>query len=412
LASAALGCGVLAPPLASTAELGPFWPQFHGPNRDNVSTETGLLDKWPEEGPELIWTADGIGFGFSSASIADGRIYTAGNLEGQTVVSALDMDGQILWKTPNGKAWSNPFPGTRGTPTVDGGHVYHESAHGDVTCFDAASGKKTWSLNVLGRFESENIRWGLSESLLIDGDRVICCPGGPQTCMVALDKHTGQVVWQAESAGDGAGYASPTLVEHEGLRIILTLTAKAMIGVDAHSGKLLWRTDYTTLHDENVLRPVFHDGRVFVSGLKTGSVQWKVHVDGRSASVEEAWRSDQMDNHHGGVVLVDGFLYGASCTRNDAKWICLDWNTGEMRYAEKGVGKGSLTCADGMLYTLHRGHVVGLVKATPEAHKVVSRFTLPKGGFGPSWAHPVVCGGRLYVRHGEFLYAYDVRAKP
>ena len=387
---------------------GPSWPQFHGPNQDNKSPDTGLLDQWPEGGPELIWKAKGLGYGYSSVSIADGRIFTSGNIDGKTVVTALDAaDGRILWQTPNGEAWTKPVPGTRGTPTVDGDRVYDESPLGELVCLEAATGKKIWGLNILDAFEGENIFWGLSESVVIDGDRLICCPGG-KTSVVALNKRTGDVIWKAPSVGEPPSYATPTLAEYQGLRMIITLSLKSMIGVNADTGELLWQVEHVSLHDENVLQPVYHDGQIFVSGLKTGSVKWKVEVDGQKASVEEVWRSEQMDNHHDHVILLDGYLYGSTAIRNSGKWICLDWDTGELQYAEKGVGKGTLTYADGMLYTLGERLVVGLVKPTPTGHEVVSRFRLTPQGKAPSWAHPVVLGGRLYLRHGGILYVYDV----
>ena len=386
----------------------PSWTRFHGPDHDNKSADTGLLMEWPEGGPKLLWTAEGIGYGYSGVTISDGRIFTSGNIDNRSVVTALDAaDGKILWQTPNGKAWTKSYPGTRGTPTIDGDRVYDESPLGELICLEAATGKKIWGRNILDDFEGENIRWALSESVLIDGDRVVCCPGG-KTSMVALDKQTGDVVWKAPSAGEPPGYATPTLAEHQGLRMIITLSLKSLIGVNADTGDLLWQAEHESLFDENVLQPVYHDGQVFISSLKTGSVKWKINVDGQKASVEEIWRSDQMDNHHDHVILLDGYLYGSSCIRNKGKWICLDWNTGEMEYAEKGVGKGTVTYADGLLYTLSERRAVGLVKPTPSAHEVVSRFELPDQGKGPTWAHPVVCGGRLYLRHGDFLYVYDV----
>jgi hypothetical protein len=400
---------VLAASLALPAWAdGPAWPQFHGPHQDNKSPDTGLLDQWPEGGPELIWKAEGLGYGYASVSIAGGRIFTSGNIDDQSVVTALDAaDGRILWQTPNGEAWTDPVPGTRGTPTVDGDRVYDESPLGQLVCLEASTGKKIWELNILEAFEGENIRWGLSESVVIDGDRLICCPGG-KTSVVALDKRTGAVVWKAPSVGEPPSYATPTLAEYRGLRMIITTSLRSMIGVNADTGELLWQVEHVTLHDENVLQPVYHDGQIFLSGLKTGSVKWKIEVDGPKASVEELWRSDQMDNHHDDVILLDGYLYGSSCIRNSGKWICLDWETGEMQYAERGVGKGTLTYADGMLYTLSERLVVGLVEPTPTGHEVVSRFELSPQGKAPSWAHPVVLGGRLYLRHAGIVYAYDV----
>lgn len=391
------------------AEPQAYWPQFHGPNRNNISTETGLLKEWPADGPKLLWTANGLGYGYSSVSMADGRMYTAGNIDGATVITALDMDGKPLWTFKNGPAWEGSYEGTRGTPTIDGDRVYHENPLGDVVCLEAKTGSRLWTLNILKTFGSKNIRWALAESLLVDGDRLICCPGGPEASVVALDKMTGKTVWTAKGTGDLAGYASPTLFQQDGLRILVTLNSKAMIGVNADTGELLWRVKHTALFDENILQPIYHDGCVFVSSLAAGSVKWKVRVDGNRASVEELWRSKQLDNHHGGVVLVGNNLYGSSALYNLARWICLDWETGEMKYSNRGVGKGSLTYADGMLYTLSQRSKMGLVPATPAAHEVISEFRIPRGGEGPTWAHPVVCGGRLYIRHGEFLYAYDVK---
>jgi outer membrane protein assembly factor BamB len=387
-----------------------FWPQFHGPNRDNISTEKGLLKKWPEKGPALLWIAKGLGHGYSTVSIASGMIYTAGNNdEKETIITALNMDGKELWQVKNGKGWTGDRPGTRGTPTIDGDRLYHESPLGDVVCLQAKTGKKIWELNILDKFKSKNINWALSESLLIDGDNVICCPGGPQTCMVALNKNTGAVVWKAASTNEPAGYSSPIVVEYKGLRIIITLTLKGMIGVNADTGELLWHVKHVSYADENVFTPIFHDGHVFISSIKAGSVKWKINVKDGKASVEEIWRSNKLDNHHGGGVLINGYIYSSSCIYNRGKWICLDWKTGEMKYAETGVGKGSLTYADGLLYMLSENRIVGLVRPTPDSYGLISSFEIPKGGKGNSWAHPVVCDGRLYIRHGDFLYVYSVR---
>ena len=388
-----------------------FWPQFHGPNRDNRSTETDLLKQWPKKGPKLSWETKGIGFGYSSVAIAGGRIFTAGNIKDKTVVTAMDMSGKILWQTENGQGWIDEevYPGTRGTPTIDGDYVYHESPHGDVACFEVKTGKKLWGRNILKEYSSENIYWGLSESLLIDGDRLICCPGGPKSCMIAVDKKTGKTIWEAQSAEkDPAGYASPILVEHKGLRVIITLSLKAMIGVNADTGALLWRFPHESYADENVLTPIFKDGHIFISSIVAGSVKWKLNVDGDKASVTEVWRSEELDSHHDAVVLLDNHIYGCSRTMNPMKWICLDWKTGDKKYAKRGAGRGSVTYADGLLYTFSEKGIMGLVKATPEDFKVISEFKLPKKGEGPHWAHPVVCDGRLYLRHADFLYTYDI----
>ena len=387
-----------------------FWPQFHGPNRDNLSIETGLLKRWPEGGPKLLWTASGLGHGFATVAIADGRIYTAGNVGDDTVVTAMDIDGKVLWRAKNGRAWTGPQPGSRSTPTLDGDRLYHESPHGDVACLDAKTGRPIWGVNVLEKFHSENISWALAESLLIDGDRVICRPGGTEVSFVALDKRTGEVVWTAPSTRDLAGYSSTALAEWKGVRMLLALSSQALISANADTGELLFRFEQKTPFDENIGTPIYHDGHVFICTRTTGSVMLRLDVDGGRASVEEVWRNTDLDNQHGGVVLLDGYLYGSSHVNSGGKWICLDWKTGRTMYVADGIGpKGSLTYADGLLYVMGERGDIGLVKPTPTAHQIVSRFKIPKRGRGPTWAHPVVCDGRLYVRHSDFLYTYDVR---
>lgn len=388
-----------------------FWPQFHGPRRDNRSSETGLLRQWPADGPAMLWRSAGIGHGFGTVAIADKRVLVAGDVNDRTVITAMDLDGRHIWQADDGPIWTGAHVGSRGTPTIDGDRIYYLSAVGELVCLDAKSGERVWSVNILEQFGSENITWALAECVLIDGEHVICCPGGPRTAMVALDKHTGRTVWESPSVGELAGYASPSLGEFQGVRMIFTLTAKAVIAVHADTGALLWRVEHITWNDENILMPLYHDGHVFVSSQKTGSVMLRLVAEGERISVEPVWRNTDLDNHHGGVVLWDGHVYG--CGRfNNNRWVCLDWATGQTKYQERGVGKGSLTCADGMLYTRGENGLMGLLQATPEGHHMISKFMPPQEGEGPAWAHPVICGGRLYLRHSDLLYCYDIRPAP
>jgi outer membrane protein assembly factor BamB len=392
---------------------GPSWPRFHGPNGDNISTETGLLKEWPEDGPKLLWTAKGVGAGFAGVTVGGGLIFTSGNKDDATMLTALDLAGQTKWQAANGGPWTKDFPGTRGTPTLDGDRLYHLSPIGELGCFDAQTGKKHWSVNILEKFNAENIRWALAESLVIDGDRILCCPGGPDTAIVALSKKDGAVVWKSPSAGEAAGYCTPALTTVDGLRMVVALNAKAVIAVNADNGELLWRHPHETAYDVNVLTPICRDGQVFVStGYGAGAVMLKVKVEGKKASVEKLWDSKEMDNHHGGVILRDGCLFGTTHNANRDKMVCLDWKTGQLKWAERGVGKGSATVADGLFYTLSEKSQMGLARATPEKFELISKFKLPADGEGPSWAHPVVCGGRLYVRHGDCVFAFDVKATP
>ncbi len=403
-------CLVLAG-IAHSGQSDAYWPQFHGPNRDNISAEKGLPKQWPRGGPALLWTAQGLGHGYSSISIADGMIYTASSLGGHTVVIALNLEGEVLWQVKNGAAWTGPYPGSRGTPTIDGRRLYHQSPLGNLICLDAKTGDTIWQFNIIEKVRSRVPRWALAESLLVDGNHLISCPGGPQAHMVALNKENGSLIWKSPSTGELAGYASPILLEHAGLRMITTLTAKSFIGINADTGDLLWRVRHESPYDENIMTPIFHDGCVFISTPLAGSVKWKVNVHNGKVSLEELWRTRELDNHHGGVILVNGNLYGSSTARNKNLFVCLDWKSGRRRYRGKCVGKASLTYADGMLYALSIDGNVGLVQPTSTGHRLVSHFRIPHGGKGKSWAHPVVCGGRLYIRHGAFLYAYDLRQR-
>jgi outer membrane protein assembly factor BamB len=387
----------------------PTWPQFHGPRRDNRSDETGLLKKWPSGGPELLWTAKGIGQGYSTVAIAGGLVYTTGNIGSDTVVTALDLDGKARWTARNGPACRRSYPGTRGTPTIDDGRLYHENADGDVACLDAQTGKPVWSLNILKKFKGRNITWGLAESLLIDGNKVICTPGGEDAGIVALDKSTGKTVWTCTGTIDKPGYCSPIVFDYKGIRQIVTLMARSVVGVNAETGKLLWRVKHVAYADETITTPIFRDGCILVATLTQGARLFRLNVEVNQVSAEQVWQNRVMDNQHGGVLFLNGHVYGDGLSKTRGPWVCLEFKTGKQVCGASGIGRCSLTYADGMFYTLNHGRTVALVRARPEAYEAVSRFSIPEGGKGPTWAHPVVCGGRLYIRHGDFLYCYDVK---
>jgi len=324
----------------SPADANASWTRFHGPAGDNISTDTGLLTEWPADGPRLVWAVDGIGDGFSSVSIADGLIFTDGNIDDATTITAMDLNGQIRWQAQNGPAWDGGHAGTRGTPTIDGNRLYHESPVGDVVCLDAAAGDEVWSLNILSEYDAKNIQWALAESLLVDGDHVICCPFGSKASVVALDKQSGETVWSAPPVSGAAGYASPVIAEHEGRRMILTMNANALVGVDADSGSLLFEHEHATQYDVNATMPIFHDGQVFItSGYGSGSELLSIGVKGERVTVESVWKSSELDNQHGGVILSEGHIYGSS---HRGQWLCLDWKTGQVKYKEKGIGRARL----------------------------------------------------------------------
>ena len=391
------------------------WPQFHGPRRDNKSTETGLLKTWPSGGPKLIWKTKGIGAGFSSVAIAEGMIYITGNIDKKTVITAMNFDGKVLWRTPNGPAYKRDKPGTRSTPTITGGKLFHMNADGDLICLEAKTGKRIWGFNILKKFQGRNVIWALAESPLVDGQKVICRPGGKKIGMVALDKDTGKTIWTCEGIGDKPGYSSSILAEYQGLRQIIALMEKNAVGVAADDGRLLWKFSHKVNYNENILRPVYHDGRVVVSASHgKGTTGLKLNVKGKECSAEKVWKNNKMNNQHGGLVLVDGYVYGHS---QSGGWMCFELATGKTTYTSRELRSksGCLTYADGMLYVMTQDRKVALVPADPKGFKIAGRFTLPKHRFMRSevrkysWAHPVVCGGRLYIRYDNNLQVYNVK---
>jgi outer membrane protein assembly factor BamB len=391
------------------------WPCFHGPERNNLSTETGLLQLWPEDGPKLLWTASEIGHGYSTVSIADNRIFTAGMIEKQTYVMALDMSGKKLWQKLNGQSWEAadyqtwavPYSGSRGTPTVDGDTVYHLSDLGQLTAFAVRTGEEKWHINMMKTFKAERPEYGYSESVLIYGDALICCPAGEAGYIVALDKRTGRTLWNNTDIKDAVGNCSVVLAKIDKSQQLVTLSASRILSFDPDNGHLLWEYPFANKRENNVADVIVSDNQVFAStGYGKGCIllRPKQEADGKF-SIDPVWTSELLDNHHGGVVLVDGFLYGAGSEARG--WFCLDFKTGTQKWQTRG--KGSLTYADGHLYCLDERGAMSLIAATPEKWNQVGSFRVPQGGKGLHWAHPVVCGGRLYVRHSEKLYAYDVR---
>jgi outer membrane protein assembly factor BamB len=394
------------------------WPCFHGPRRDNKSAETGLLKTWPKGGPRLLWTATGLGGGYSSVTIAGGRIYTAGRLEKRTYVFALGLDGKQKWKTLNGDSWEATRPravryvGARATPTCDGDRVYHLGERGRLAALRADTGKEAWHLDLFKMFDAGTPKYGLTESVVIDGDRLICSPGGARGFMVCLEKATGKLVWATKGIEGTVGYNSPVIATCAGVRQIVSMSSAGVFGVDLATGRLLWSAKLENARQNNATDPIVDGDRVFASsGYGAGSLLLQLAPKGKGVAARQVWANRLLDNHHGGVVLVDGHLYGAG--HRARGWTCLEFATGRQRWSAKAPasGKGSLTYADGMLYCLDETGTMSLLAATPEAHKVAGSFALPKGGSGQYWAHPVVCDGRLYVRHADRLFAYDIRAR-
>ena len=395
------------------------WLVFHGPNGDNKSPETGLLQSWPEGGPKLLWTIDFLGFGYSSVSVAAGRIYISGNDQenDQSVAMVYCLDektGELLWKSSNGPAWDNPrlYPSTRATVVIDGGLVYDLTPHGEVACFDAKTGQKVWNRNIAKEYETRMPMWGLSESVVIDGDHLICSPGGQKASVVAFDKKTGKTIWEAKPHDHNPGYSTPYFFIHDGRRIVTILTDKMVMGLDLKDGTVLFTFPHINNRTTNVTMPIYRDGHLFVStGYGEGARLWKLAKNsGGQITPEEVWYEKVFDNQHGGIILVGDTVYGTSHNGHGGSWMAVDFWTGEVGYVERSVGPGSLHYADGLIYGLsERNRTAILLKPDPEKYVELGRFRLPNDADGMSWAHPVVADGRLYLRHAQFLYCYDVK---
>ena len=381
--------------------------QWRGPQRDGIYAGESLLDVWPEAGPELLWSTDAIGAGFSSAAVTADRVYATGMIEGTGYLFALDLKGKQIWKSAYGPEWSDSYPGARTTPVVAGNRIYVLSAKGNVLCFDT-DGKRVWSLDMVQTFQAQGLRWGLTESLLVDGDVVYCTPGGPEATVVALDRQTGKVLWKGKANGEASTYCSPRLITHNGRQLLVTMTARSVIGLDPGTGEFLWSHDHVTKYDINPNTPLYHDGYLYtVSGYGTGGQKFKLDADG--TGVKKVWAQPILDSQMGSAILVDGFLYGSG--QKNKGWHCVDWETGDVIRTEMVLGKkGNIIYADGMAYCYGEKGDVGLVKLTSGTFEVVSSFKIDQGS-GQHWAHPVIRDGRLYVRHGEALMVYNIAAE-
>jgi len=400
--------------LLSSQTIAADWPQWRGPERNGSSQEKNLLKSWPDGGPELLWSKEELGSGFSSVSIAKGRLYITGIIDKQEMLTALDLNGGIQWQTIYGPIWKDTYPDARTTPTVDGDQIFVISGMGKIVCFDVSTGKIKWSVDFIDDFNGDIHRYGIAESPLVIDDKIICSPGGEDASVVALDKNNGKLIWKSKNLSEMANYCSPILIKRGNKKIIATQLAESFVGLDAENGSLLWRDKYEEYQDDpkdlNINTPLYHDGSVFVtSGYDNPSAMYQLSDDG--TRLNRAWVSPTLDVHIGGVVRVDNFIYGANWLDNkNGNWVCLDWKTGKVMYEEKWITKGSIITADGMLYCYEeKNGNLALVKATPEKFDKISSFKIPLGK-GPHWAHPSISDGKLYVRHGDALMVYNIKS--
>ena len=388
---------------------------WRGPGRTGIYNETGLLKSWPVAGPSMIWINEQLPSGFSSVTFGNNSIYITGNSDKSDVLVALDTLGKIKWNVPYGRSWNGSNPESRCIPTVEGDRVYVSSGSGDLACIDGINGTIIWSLKASETYKGTFGPWGIAESLLIDGNKLFFTTGGPETMTIALDKKTGKLVWKSESLNDNPAYVSPVLINYSGKKLIVNVSSSYVFAVDPLTGKILWKIKHLDINPEKAeqikcVTPLYHEGKIYITGgYDHGAFMLSLTEGGNNAVI--AWTDQVLDVHHGGVVLVNGYIYGSNWLSNsDGNWCCIDWNTGKKKYEEHWKCKGSIISAEGLLYLYdERSGYVGLVKANPEKFDLISSFKITKGS-GPYWAHPVIHNGKLYVRHGKVLMVFNIKS--
>jgi outer membrane protein assembly factor BamB len=403
------------------------WPQWQGPDRTALSKETGLLREWPKGGPPLAWKVKDLGGGYSAPSVAAGRIFGMSNRGNDEVVWALDeKDGKELWAARLGEAYTRQrMPqgkeGPACTPTIDGDRAYAVGLGGDLVCLQVADGKVVWRKSLTADFGGTPPMWSYRESPLIDGDKLIATPGGRQATLVALNKKTGEVIWKAQvPGGDAAAYSSAIAIDVAGRREYVQFLKGGVVGVAAEDGKFLWRYDHPASRSGiNVTTPLYHDGQVFAAAAyNMGGGLVKLSKDDKGGvKAEEVYFTRKMQNHHGGVILLDGYLYGANGGNQGGNLVCLDFKTGKVMWDEgdkpgrRGVKKGSVAFADGRIYYRQEDGTTILFEPSPKEYIERGRFDQPERTRKPAWAHPVIANGKVYLRDQDVLLCYDVKAK-
>ena len=386
--------------------------QWRGPNRDGIYPEKHLLKEWPADGPKMLWSYEGLGTGQGSVVVADGKIFVTGipdTLNSEGYLFAFDEAGKLLWKKNYGKDWTGIFPGARSTPTVVGGLIYVESGAGALYCLQTKDGEQVWKADFFKDFEADSVQFGFSESPLIDGDRIYLTPGGKENNVVALNRFTGEKIWSGPGYREKATYCSPILINHNGHRLFVNLTATSIIGLDAETGEMYWRIHQFQDNKIHANTPVYYEGKLLVSSASrkdsSGLVMLQLSPDGKKAEI--AWRNKEFINLSGGFILKDGFLYGGAYLQS--KWFCIDLKTGQTKYIAKEFGGGPVIYADGLFYCYaEKDGEIALADANPEQFRIIGKFKVPVGT-AQHWAHPVIADGKLYVRHNNALIVYDIR---
>ena len=386
--------------------------QWQGPNRDGIYPETNLLKQWPAEGPKMLWSYQGLGTGQGSVAVSKEKVFVTGipdTLNSEGFLFAFDTKGKLLWKKSYGKDWTGIFPGARSTPTVVDDLVYIESGNGTVHCLKTDNGEQVWRVDFFKDFQADSVQFGFSESLLIDGDKLYCTPGGKENNMIALNRFTGKKIWSSPGYREKATYCSPILINHNGKRLLINLTSTSIIGLDADNGEMYWRIHQFQDNKIHANTPVYFDGKLLISSASrkdsSGLVLLQLSPDGKKAEI--AWRNKEFINLMGGFILKDGFVYGGAYLQ--PKWFCIDTKTGQTKYISKDLGGGPVIYADGLFYCYaEKDGEMALANGNPDQFNIISKFKVPLGT-AQHWAHPVIADGKLYIRHNDALMVYDIK---
>ncbi|MBT3383404.1 MAG: PQQ-binding-like beta-propeller repeat protein [Prolixibacteraceae bacterium] len=381
--------------------------QWRGPDRQGIFYETGLLKTWPENGPELLWSFEGLGAGHSSVGIGNDRVFINGMPDTLGVLYSFDLDGNLLWEKVYGEEWHESYTGSRSTPLVVDDVVYLESGMGVVYCLNALSGEIIWEVDLPNKFDGQNIQWGMTESLLIDGDQLICTPGGEVNNMVALNRHSGETIWTSPGFKEQSAYCSPVLVVHNNTRLVVTMTSTSVIGIDADTGEFYWREEQLQGNLIHANSPVYSDGVIYFSSSSAkqncGLLALKLSEDGKSVS--QLWRNENFRNLMGGIVIKDGFIYGGKYRKKE--WYSINKNSGEETLISEEFDTGVIVSADSLFYCYNEKGQVALVDIGPNKFEIKSSFDVPLGT-DQHWAHPVIHNKRMYIRHGNALMVYNI----
>lgn len=390
--------------------------EFRGINRSGEYAEKGLLKQWPEAGPELVVKIEGVGKGFSQPIFVDGEIYISGIKEDTIdILSAFNLKGEMLWETSYGRSWTASYIDSRSTPTYENGYLYVASGTGQLNRIDAKTGKIIWQKNVIKEYNGEIFKHGDTECPLLYKDLVFYTTGGEENTMVALNKNNGSLVWKTKSLGGAKSYSSPVLIYNKGKYIVLAQTSENLIAINPENGYIMWSYDLIQYHwhklgvGAQTNPPLFFNNEIFVtSGYEHPGLMFSLSDDGKPVQLK--WKNDTIDTHHGGIVLVDGNIYGSNWDNNaNGKWASVNWENGETNWGAKWENKGSTITADGLLYLYEekRGNIA-LVKPSTDSLKIISTFKVDEGA-GPHWSHPAIYKGMLFIRHGDVLMVYNIK---